>query len=300
MSIPLKSDALRRLVTGFLREDVGSGDLTTNVIVPATARACGCFITRQECVLAGLEILPHVFRILDPFTRWEYRFRDGQRVGEGQIIASVSGRARALLTGERVALNILQHLSGIATLTQRYVEAVKNTGAEIYDTRKTTPGWRTLEKYAVRCGGGHNHRRGLFDAILIKDNHLAVAGGVQPAVERARRASPRHRALEVEVSSLDQLQEALDLQVRHILLDNMTPRQARHCVDLIRQRIGGRRVIVECSGGITLRSVKSFARAGADWVSVGALTHSAPAVDISFEIELGGSGRTSQGARRGR
>ena len=294
MPIPVKSEVLRKLVIGFLREDVGSGDLTTNSIVPAAARAHGRLITKQRCVLAGLELLPYAFRVLDPSIRVEYFCRDGQKVAVGQPVASVSGRARALLTGERVALNILQHLSGIATLTQEFVQAVRGTRARIYDTRKTTPGWRMLEKYAVRCGGGHNHRLGLFDAILIKDNHLVFAGGVTPAVEGARNKSAGKPRLEVEVSTPNQLLEALELRVRHVLLDNMTPGQVRRCVELIRKRPGGRRVIVECSGGVSLRSVRSFAEAGVDWISVGALTHSAPAADISFEIDPGGSGRPPQ------
>jgi nicotinate-nucleotide pyrophosphorylase (carboxylating) len=292
MSLPLKSEALRKLVISFLREDVGSGDLTTNSIIPASARACGWFIAKQNCVLAGLEILPYAFRVLDPTIRVGYLYRDGQKVVQGQPVASVSGRARALLTAERVALNVLQRLSGIATLTHEFVQAVRGTRARIYDTRKTTPGWRVLEKYAVRCGGGHNHRLGLFDAVLIKDNHVAFAGGVRPAVERARKGSTGSPPLEVEVSTPDQLCEVLELRLNHILLDNMTSRQVRRCVELIRKRPGGRSVIVECSGGISLRSVRAFAKAGADWISVGALTHSAPAVDISFEIDPGRERRT--------
>ncbi|MBZ5551087.1 MAG: carboxylating nicotinate-nucleotide diphosphorylase [Acidobacteriia bacterium] len=291
MSLPLKSEVLRKLMISFLREDVGSGDLTTNAIVPASARARGWLIAKQRCVLAGLELLPYGFRVLDPSVRVKCLFRDGQEVAGGQPVASVSGRARALLTGERVALNVLQRLSGIATLTHEFVRAVRGTRARIYDTRKTTPGWRMLEKYAVRCGGGHNHRRGLFDAILIKDNHLAFAGGVRPAVERARMESRGSGALELEVSTVDQLRDALGLGVNHILLDNMTPPQVRRCVELIRKQPGGRRTLVECSGGVSLRSVRPFAEAGADWISVGALTHSAPAVDISFEIEPAGAGR---------
>jgi nicotinate-nucleotide pyrophosphorylase (carboxylating) len=300
MSLPLKSEALHKLLICFLREDVGSGDLTTNSIVPALARARGLIIAKQDCVLAGLGLLPFAFRALDPSIRTEYFFGDGQKVAKGQPVASVSGRARALLTGERVALNILQRLSGIATLTHKFVQAVRGTRARIYDTRKTTPGWRMLEKYAVRCGGGHNHRLGLFDAILIKDNHLAFAGGVRVAVERARKETPGSPNLELEVSTPDQLREALELRVSHILLDNMTPRQVRRSVELIRKRHGGKGVIVECSGGISLRSVRSYAEAGADWISVGALTHSAPAVDISFEIDPGKPERTSAGVRRGR
>jgi nicotinate-nucleotide pyrophosphorylase (carboxylating) len=285
MSIPLDSEELRRLITGFLHEDVGSGDLTTNSIVAAALRAEGRFVARQECILAGIDIIPHVFELLDPGAQWTLISRDGKRVSAGKPIARVRGRARALLTGERVALNILQRLSGIATLTHQFVHAVRNTKARILDTRKTTPGWRALEKYAVRCGGGYNHRIGLFDAILIKDNHLAVAGGVKQSVERARRQTSPNIPLEVEISTPDQLLEALELRVNHVLLDNMTPGQVRRCIGLIRQQSEGRNVIVECSGGINLRSVKYFALAGADWISVGALTHSAPATDISFEID---------------
>jgi nicotinate-nucleotide pyrophosphorylase (carboxylating) len=284
MSIPLHEPELRKLIRNFLREDMGSGDITTEAIVPVRVRALGEFIAKQECIVAGLDLSYMVFRLLDPSVRWKSFYRDGQRVASGRVISRIEGHARALLTGERVALNLLQHLSGIATTANEYVRAIRGTRAKILDTRKTTPGWRALEKYAVRCGGGHNHRSGLYDAILIKDNHLALAGSVKEAMLLARKHNPQKLSLEVEVSSPDQLREALDLRAGHILLDNMTPHKVRRCVAMIRGRPGGKRIIVECSGGVSLKTVRAFARTGVDWISIGALTHSSPAVDISFDI----------------
>lgn len=286
MSTHLNPRELQRLLHPFLKEDLGTGDLTTQSIVPTRLRGRGKFIARHGCVLAGIDAMAFVFRLLDPHVQWKWFFRDGQKVPPGKTIAQVEGSARALLSGERVALNILQHLSGIATLTHQYVRATRGTRTWILDTRKTIPGWRRLEKYAVRCGGGHNHRVGLYDAILIKDNHIAVAGSVSEAIRRARKHATPGIPLEVEVASSAQLREALTERVDQILLDNMTPRQVRQSVEQIRRHPGGKKVIVECSGNISLRTVRQYAGTGVDWISVGALTHSAPAVDISFELGM--------------
>ncbi len=293
MSGPLNSKALRLLVKNYLKEDIGSGDVTTDSVVPSGLKTTGVFIAKQSCVLCGLEFCREAFRILDPSVRWVSDYRDGAQVRKGCGFARVTGRARSLLTAERVALNLLQRLSGVATLTREFVSAVRGTSAKILDTRKTTPGWRLLEKYAVQCGGGLNHRLGLFDAILIKDNHIVLAGGVREAIQRARqfhmRKSHGHRVLplEVEVASQHELIQALDELPDRILLDNMSPREVKLCIDRIREFPTGPKIIVECSGGMTLRTVRAYAQAGADWISVGALTHSAPAVDISFEMDLG-------------
>lgn len=297
---PLGHKEIEGLIRQFLDEDVGSGDVTTNSIVPAKQIARGEFLVKQKCVVAGLGLARDVLRRLDAAIHWHAAVQDGDEVPPGRIVAVVQGRARALLTGERVALNILQRLSGVATLTRTFVGAVTGTSAQIVDTRKTTPGWRRLEKYAVRCGGGTNHRFGLYDAILIKDNHIAIAGGVTEAVKRARRAerirpsrpgAKRRRPsgplpLEVEVSDLKQLREALGVGAARILMDNMTPSEVRRCVRIVRETSRRDKILLECSGRISLKTVKAFARTGVDWISVGALTHSAPAVDISFEMSL--------------
>lgn len=284
MSLPLEKNEIRRLITSFLKEDVGCGDVTTNAIVPGKLRATGQFIAKQNCVLAGLDLAREVFRVRGGSIRWKSFYRDGQEVSQGDTIARIAGDVRTLLTAERVALNVLQRMSGVATLTHMYAEAVRGTNVKILDTRKTMPGWRRLEKYAVRCGGGHNHRMGLYDAVLIKDNHIAVAGGVTGAIERARRNSRRNLPMEVEICTMRQLCEALALRVDRILLDNMSPKQVRQCVHLIRRHPQGKKVIIECSGRISLKTVRAYAATGVDWISVGALTHSAMAVDISFEI----------------
>ncbi len=272
---------VRELIARALEEDLGSGDITTATCVPADAPARGQFLARQDLVIAGLELLPWIYE-LEP----ETPYASGARVASGEIIATISGPARLLLERERVALNFLQRLSGIATHTRRFVDAVAGTGVTILDTRKTTPGLRRLEKQAVGAGGGSNHRLGLYDAVLIKENHVAAAGGIRAAVEAARRVA-KSESVEVEVRNQQELAEALEAGAGRVLLDNMTPQQARACVAWVKGR-GAARAQVEVSGGVTLENVREYALAGPDFISVGALTHSAPAADISFLLVLGG------------
>ncbi len=266
------------LIDRALAEDLGPGDVTTEAIVPEDALGEGVILAKAEGVLAGLPIAGEVFRRVDSKIHFTPEAQDGEPVAPGQLVARLSGPLRGILTAERVALNFLGRLSGIATLTSRYVEAVAPYRAVILDTRKTTPGWRLLEKYAVRCGGGRNHRLGLYDMVLIKDNHIAAAGSITAAVERAR-ASEVKLPIEVEVRTLGELEEALSLGVDRILLDNMDLATLREAVKLARGRAE-----LEASGGISLKNVEEVAATGVDYISVGALTHSAPALDLSLEI----------------
>jgi nicotinate-nucleotide pyrophosphorylase (carboxylating) len=261
-------------IGSFLAEDVGEGDVTTEAVVPADARLTAALLLKEKGVLCGLEVAEAVFRELDPELEFEPLANEGETT-RGEI-ARLSGNARALLTGERTALNLLGRLSGIATLTCRYVDAVAGTGARILDTRKTTPGLRSLEKLAVRTGGGTNHRLGLFDAILIKDNHVRLAGGVAEAVRRAQ----GHRVpVEVECETLADVRDALAAGADAILLDNMPPAQLREAVAIV-----GGRATTEASGGVTIDTVREIAETGVDFVSVGALTHSAHSLDVSMEV----------------
>lgn len=276
--------AVRDLVTRLLEEDVGYGDITTLATVPPHARAQGQIFAKEALVLAGLEVAVTVFHTVDSTIRVDCVAADGTGLAPGGVCAEVHGPARALLTAERVALNLLQRLSGVATMTRRYVTAVQHTKARIVDTRKTTPGLRLLEKYAVRVGGGHNHRFGLGDGVLIKDNHIAIAGGVAAAIRHARQAVSHLQKIEIEVENFAQLHDALDAGAEAILLDNMSPEQTREAVQIVRSAPGGSQIQLESSGGITLQTVHLYAEAGVDLISVGALTHSAPAVDISLEM----------------
>ncbi|MDD5559125.1 carboxylating nicotinate-nucleotide diphosphorylase [Candidatus Methylomirabilis sp.] len=275
-----RREALKR----FLEEDIGQGDVTTLAIVPPDQKAIGHFVAKAPLVLAGIESAIEILTLLDEGVVIESRHRDGDALCEGDRAASVRGQARALLSGERVATNLLQRLCGIATLTRRFVEAVRGTQAKILDTRKTTPGLRAFEKYAVTVGGGINHRFGLDDAILIKDNHIRLAGGVRPAIETARQHESRRHRFEVEVTTLEELQEALRYDLDAVLLDNMNPDMVRQAVTCVRAHESGGKIIVEASGGMTLDNVRAFAEAGVDWISIGALTHTASAVDMSFKI----------------
>jgi len=276
--VTLDPSAYRDLVRRALEEDVRDGDITTTATVPVEAQASGVFLAKADCVVAGMDVAFEVFRQVDPSVQTRARNRDGAHAAAGEIIADVHGPARALLIAERTALNILQRLSGIATIARRFVEA---SGGRIIilDTRKTTPTLRTLEKYAVRCGGASNHRAGLYDAILIKDNHIRLAGGVAKAVARARAYRPEV-AVEIEAETIDQADAALVAGADIVLADNMSVDQIR---EVVRHARG--RAKVEISGGVTLERIPELASTGADFVSVGALTHSAPAIDISFEIE---------------
>ncbi len=275
---------IRALVSRLLEEDVGYGDITTLAIVPPQARAHGQIFAKEPLVLAGLAVAKEVFHLVDSTIEFAPMVSDGAHLSPGGVLAEVRGSACALLTAERVALNLLQRLSGVATVTQRYVDAVQHTKARIVDTRKTTPGLRLLEKYAVRVGGGHNHRFGLGDGVLIKDNHIAIAGGVAIAIQQARHAVSHLQKIEIEVEDFAQLHAALTAGADAILLDNMSPEQTREAVHLVRSRPRGDEILLESSGGITLQTVRSYAEAGVDLISVGALTHSAPAVDISLEM----------------
>ena len=277
---PFDPRVYRDLVRRALEEDVGDGDVTTEAIVSADVQARGTFLVKSEGVLAGLDVAFEVFRQLEkgPVGSFAVRVRDGEWCRPGTEVADVLAPARTLLVGERTALNYLQRLSGIATLARRFAEAA-NGRITILDTRKTTPTLRTLEKYAVRVGGGANHRSGLFDAILIKDNHIALAGGVRAAIERARAHRPG-MPIEIEAATLDDVDLALAEGVEVILLDNMSTADIRTAVI----RAAGR-AKTEISGGVTLERLPELAATGADFVSVGALTHSAPAIDISFEIQ---------------
>jgi len=278
------------LVRAALAEDLGrAGDLTTDTVVPAAARARGVLNARKPGVVAGVGVAAIAFRLLDPEARIEVARPDGATVGANEPIAAVSGRARALLSAERVALNFLCHLSGIATATREIVDAVKGHRARIACTRKTTPGLRALEKYAVRLGGGVNHRFGLDDGVLLKDNHIVVAGGIGRAIEKAKAALGHMVKVEVEVDRLDQLGEALAAGADAILLDNMTPAEMREAVGIIDGR-----AIVEASGRITAETAPAIAAAGVDVISCGWITHSAPILDIGLDLEDSLAGRASR------
>jgi nicotinate-nucleotide pyrophosphorylase (carboxylating) len=272
------TDTLERAVLAALAEDIGAGDVTTEATVPEDAVGTAELLLKESGVVCGLRAAESTFRALDPDVRFEALATDGDLVREPPaVVARVSGSERAILTGERVALNFLGRLSGIATLTRRYVDAVEGTGAAVLDTRKTTPGLRALEKHAVVCGGGRNHRFGLDDAVLVKDNHLRAAGSVTRAVELVRAASDL--PVEVECETLKQVTEALEAGVDAILLDNMTLDELREAVSLTAGR--GR---LEASGGVSLGTVRAIAETGVDEISVGALTHSARSLDVSLEL----------------
>jgi nicotinate-nucleotide pyrophosphorylase (carboxylating) len=261
-------------VGAWMAEDVGDGDLTTERVIPADAVCRAAFLVKERGVVCGLGVAGELFRELDRTVRFEALASDGDLV-EGRV-ALLDGPARPILTGERTALNILGRLSGIATLTRAFVDAVEGTNAEILDTRKTTPGLRELEKYAVACGGARNHRFGLYDGILIKDNHLAVAGSIMTAIERAKGAGV---PVQVEVDTVEQLRKALEAGADAILLDNMPPPVMREAV-----AIAGGRATLEASGGVTLDTVRAIADTGVDFISIGALTHSARSLDVSLEV----------------
>jgi nicotinate-nucleotide pyrophosphorylase (carboxylating) len=276
---------VRRVVDLALDEDAPSGDLTSEVFVPATAVARASVVAREAGVMAGGDVLVETFAAVDPAVVVEVLRADAEPFAAGDVLATVVGPARAVLRGERVALNLVQRLCGIATLTARYVEAVEGTGVRIVDTRKTTPGLRALERHAVRCGGGRNHRFSLSDAVMAKDNHLALVDDVTAAIRQAREQLPHTTHVEVEVDRLDQVEAVLAGGVDTIMLDNFTPDELRAGVALVAGR-----AIVEASGGITLETVGEVARAGVDVISVGALTHSVRALDLGLDVEVGGAG----------
>ncbi len=281
---PLRTAEIRRAVRWALAEDIGSGDVTTLATVPANTTAQAVMRAREALVVAGLTFAETAFDAGSPQLKIKRLAQDGQSIPAGGELLEISGPARAILSAERVALNFVQRLSGIATLAAQYVERVQATHAKILDTRKTTPGWRRFEKYAVACGGGTNHRLGLFDLVLIKDNHLAALHAAQPnaiaaAIARARKQFPKLK-VEVEADTLAQVAQAANAGADIILLDNMTPAQLRQAVKLVAGRAQ-----TEASGGVNLKTVRAIARTGVDFISVGALTHSARAVDIGLDFD---------------
>ena len=276
----LEPRVLRELAASFLNEDIGHGDVTTEAVIDPSIRGSARIEARESFVVAGLDIARACFEILDDTATWHVLAPDGARAAPGEVLARVDSNLGSILTAERTALNLLQRLSAVATLTSRFVEAVAGTRSQVIDTRKTTPGLRLLEKAAVRVGGGGNHRFGLDDGILIKDNHVRAAGGVSEAVKRARNGAPHGLVVEVEVTTLEELDEAMNAGAQAVLLDNMDPDTIRQAVE----RVGGS-VVLEASGGIDLKNVRAFAETGVDLISVGALTHSAGSVDISLEVE---------------
>ena len=280
----LSAAEIRQAVRLALAEDIGGGDATTLATVPANATAKAIMRAREPLVVAGIRFAETAFRELSPKIKIEKLSRDGQRIAAGKTLLKISGPARAILTAERVVLNFVQRLSGVATLTAQFVEVVKGTRAQILDTRKTTPGWRRFEKYAVTCGGGKNHRIGLSDMILIKDNHLAALRNEKPnaiaaAVARAREKFPKLK-IEVEADTLKQVEQAVNAGADFILLDNMDLKQLRQAVKIVNGRAK-----TEASGGVNLKTVRAIAETGVDFISVGALTHSALAVDIGLDFE---------------
>jgi len=271
--------SLKKLIDTALTEDLGPGDVTSEATIPPDSASEAVITAKQDLVLAGIDVAREVFHHLDPSIKFEPLAKDGDMIKAGSVLARVFGKTRALLAGERAALNLLQHLSGIATLTAGYVGKVKGLKAAVLDTRKTLPGLRQLEKYAVRVGGGRNHRMGLYDMVLIKDNHIRAAGGITKAVKAAREKAGGLQ-IEVETSNLDEVREALGVKADIIMLDNMPLELMREAVKLISGR-----AVVEASGNVTLDTVRAIAETGVDFISSGSLTHSAPAADISMKIK---------------
>lgn len=276
----MNRDQVRYIIEKALVEDIGHGDITTQATVDPDRDGTAVIVAKEDFVLAGIEVFLEVFLYLEPAIDFSVNFADGDRIKKGEMIAEISGPLATLLTGERVALNLLQRMSGIATLTAKYAEAVSGTKAKVLDTRKTTPGLRVLEKYAVTVGGGRNHRFGLFEGVLIKDNHIVAAGGIKKAIASARKSIPHTLKIEVECATLAQVKEALSAKADIIMLDNMTEKQMKEAVGVI-----GRKALIEASGNMTLERVKAVAQTGVDFISVGALTHSAKASDISMLVK---------------
>ena len=272
-------NSIQHLIKIALKEDIGSGDITTDNLIDPQLKGKGLIIAKESLVVAGLNVAKQVFQYLDSEVIFKSEYDDGDFVKKGDILVNVEGRLRALLSGERTALNFLQHLSGISTLVRSYVNEISDKNIRLVDTRKTTPGLRGLEKYAVRVGGAYNHRIGLYDGVLIKDNHIAAYGGIKKAIDHIRSQVSHLLKIEVEVSDLDQVKEALESKADVIMLDNMTIKQIKEATAFIDNR-----AIVELSGGITKSDLKSLSDTGVDIISVGALTHSARCVDINMQI----------------
>lgn len=273
-------DSLKKLIGRSLAEDLGHGDVTSEATIPMDSTSMAAMLAKQDLVLAGIDVAAEVFAYLDNRISFTAFAKDGDRIKTGAEIAKLSGNTRMLLAGERVALNLLQHLSGIATLTAKYVEQVKGLKVEVLDTRKTLPGLRQLEKFAVRTAGGRNHRFGLYDGVLIKDNHIKAAGSITKAVDGARRSAHHLLKIEVETKTLEEVREALTAKADIIMLDNMHIDRMREAVALIDHK-----ALVEASGNVTLETVRAIAETGVDLISAGSLTHSAPAADISMKIK---------------
>lgn len=282
LNLPRLADGLiDRAIEAALAEDLGlAGDITSDATVPADAKAQAVIASREDGVISGLPLAKAAFAALDPSITFDCKIEDGAHVTPGQVVATIRGNARAILTAERVALNFMGRMSGIATLTRAYVEKTEGSSATIVDTRKTTPGLRAFEKYAVRCGGGRNHRTGLFDAILIKDNHIVAAGGAAQAIKAARAHAGHMVKVEIEVDTLDQLRDVLPFGPDAVLLDNMTTDQLREAVTITHGR-----ALLEASGGVNLDTVAAIAKTGVDLISVGALTHSATVLDLGLDFE---------------
>jgi nicotinate-nucleotide pyrophosphorylase (carboxylating) len=281
MNLPIPDFQLTEFVEAALREDIRSGDITTNSLIPADMQATALMRFRESGIVCGIGAAKSTFRLLDENIDLKVLLEDGAIVSAGEVALEIRGNARAILTAERVALNIVQHLSGIASATAQYVKETAGTKARIVEIRKTTPGLRLLEKYAVRCGGGHNHRYALDDMILIKDNHIALCGGIKNAISRARENVGHSVKIEVECDTLDQVREALQVGAELILLDNMPPATLREAVEIVNGK-----ALCEASGGINLQTVRGVAESGVDIISVGALTHSVRALDVGLDIEL--------------
>ncbi len=276
----LNKKEIDRIISFSLREDIGSGDITTNSIVTRDKKSCASFYVKEPGIVAGLTIAKSVFKKLDNSINWKNFVKDGDRVAAGTKIASISGSLRAILTGERTALNFLQHLSGVATATSHFAKCTNSTNAQILDTRKTVPGLRLLDKYAVLTGGGKNHRFGLYDMVLIKDNHIKIAGSIAAAVDPIRKKLRKKFMIEVEATNLEEVHEALNSKVDIIMLDNMP-------VDLMKEAvtIAGGKAKIEASGNVTLENIREIAETGVDYISAGALTHSVKALDINMKID---------------
>ncbi len=277
---PSMKQYLEDLIKQALNEDIGKGDLTTNALIPDALESSATMIAKADGIVAGMEVAAAVFKFLSPHVVWNPLVKDGDKITRGTLLVEMSGPFRALLSGERLALNFLQRMSGIATLTSLFVAQTAEYGTKILDTRKTVPGLRLLDKYAVKAGGGENHRIGLYDMVLIKDNHIKVAGGIRKAVEQIRNQVPANIQIEVETTSLEEVLEALSMTVDIIMLDNMSNEQMKECVALINHRAK-----VEASGNMNLERVREVAATGVDFISIGALTHSVTALDISMNIK---------------
>ncbi|NOV02382.1 carboxylating nicotinate-nucleotide diphosphorylase [Paenibacillus planticolens] len=280
--LDLNMELIRKHIRLWLEEDIGTGDVTTLTTIPLEHASKGIIHVKEDGIVCGLRIAQEVFAVVDASLRFETKVAEGSSVNKGTILAEVEGNTRSILLGERLSLNLMQRMSGIATRTREYVDALEGLPTRLVDTRKTTPGHRMLEKYAVRVGGGHNHRFGLYDAVMIKDNHIKGSGGITQAVQAARRQIPHTMKIEVEVEDFDQLHEALSAGADIIMLDNMPPVQMKEAVSIIKSKAP--HIVVEGSGSVTLQTIKAMAESGVDVISVGRLTYSVAALDISLDL----------------